>query len=235
MPWSGRAGSAYSQMEVADGRRLTIHRSCFVRFPLADAAERVPARLDDDSLDAHQQRRLRGQSGSRVRAAQNEPRPRRSITSPRTTSTFSGSSGSSKRALAGPNGHWPSSVPSSRRSPRSSRSRVVSRSSGAIKGAELVGRPYRGPFDDLPAQNAIGGVPADAGTGRKDGGQFAPRDRRRPRLAGQSERGRRRGNGHRPHRPRLRRRRLRARQAARSGRSRSARRGGAIRRRLRPV
>src|ERR1700722_13987689 len=37
MPWSGQAGSAYSQMEVADGRRLTTHRSCFVRFPLADA------------------------------------------------------------------------------------------------------------------------------------------------------------------------------------------------------
>src|SRR5262249_18403284 len=34
MPWSGRAGSAYSQMEVADGRRLTVHRSCFVRFPI---------------------------------------------------------------------------------------------------------------------------------------------------------------------------------------------------------
>src|SRR5690606_10068168 len=36
MPWSGRAGSAYSQMEVADGRKLTTHRSCFVRFPLIE-------------------------------------------------------------------------------------------------------------------------------------------------------------------------------------------------------
>ncbi|SFI68955.1 class I tRNA ligase family protein [Planctomicrobium piriforme] len=34
MPWSGRGGSAYSQMEVADGRKLTTHRACFVRFPL---------------------------------------------------------------------------------------------------------------------------------------------------------------------------------------------------------
>src|SRR5712691_11637414 len=34
MPWSGRGGSAYSQMEVADGRRLTVHKSVFVRFPL---------------------------------------------------------------------------------------------------------------------------------------------------------------------------------------------------------
>ncbi len=38
MPWSGRAGSAYSQMEIADGRKLTTHRSCFVRFPLVETA-----------------------------------------------------------------------------------------------------------------------------------------------------------------------------------------------------
>ena len=37
MPWSGRGGSAYSQMEVADGRKLTVHRSCFVRFPIVRA------------------------------------------------------------------------------------------------------------------------------------------------------------------------------------------------------
>ena len=41
MPWSGRGGSAYSQMEVAEGRKLTTHESCFVRFPLR--------RREDDS------------------------------------------------------------------------------------------------------------------------------------------------------------------------------------------
>ena len=39
MPWSGLAGSAYSQMEVADGRRLTTHRSVFVRFPIVTKGE----------------------------------------------------------------------------------------------------------------------------------------------------------------------------------------------------
>ncbi|MEZ6147771.1 MAG: class I tRNA ligase family protein [Planctomycetaceae bacterium] len=39
MPWGGRAGSAYSQMEIADGRKLTTHRSCFVRFPLIEEKE----------------------------------------------------------------------------------------------------------------------------------------------------------------------------------------------------
>ena len=42
MPWSGRAGSAYSQMEVADGRKLTTHRSCFVRFRLIDRPVSAP-------------------------------------------------------------------------------------------------------------------------------------------------------------------------------------------------
>ncbi|MCA9037189.1 MAG: class I tRNA ligase family protein, partial [Planctomycetaceae bacterium] len=36
MPWSGRGGSAYSQMEIAEGRKLTTHKSVFVRFPLRD-------------------------------------------------------------------------------------------------------------------------------------------------------------------------------------------------------
>lgn len=38
MPWSGRGGSAYSQMEVADGRKLTTHRALFVRLPLLESA-----------------------------------------------------------------------------------------------------------------------------------------------------------------------------------------------------
>ncbi|MFQ5491791.1 MAG: class I tRNA ligase family protein, partial [Phycisphaerae bacterium] len=34
MPWSGRAGCAYSHMEIAEGRKLVTHTSVFVRFPL---------------------------------------------------------------------------------------------------------------------------------------------------------------------------------------------------------
>ncbi len=34
MPWSGRAGCAYSHMEIAEGRRLVTHTAVFVRFPL---------------------------------------------------------------------------------------------------------------------------------------------------------------------------------------------------------
>ena len=35
MPWCGRCGTGLSQMEVAEGRRITTHTSVFVRFPVS--------------------------------------------------------------------------------------------------------------------------------------------------------------------------------------------------------
>ena len=34
MPWSGRAGCAYSDMEVKEGRKLATHTAVFVRLPI---------------------------------------------------------------------------------------------------------------------------------------------------------------------------------------------------------
>jgi isoleucyl-tRNA synthetase len=34
MPWCGRCGTGLSQMEVAEGRRITAHTSVFVKFPI---------------------------------------------------------------------------------------------------------------------------------------------------------------------------------------------------------
>ena len=36
VPWSGRSGTSYSQMEIIEGRKLVAHRSVFVKFPLID-------------------------------------------------------------------------------------------------------------------------------------------------------------------------------------------------------
>ncbi|HXN21559.1 MAG TPA: class I tRNA ligase family protein [Candidatus Dormibacteraeota bacterium] len=36
MPWCGRCGTGLSQMEVAEGRKITAHTSVFVRFPIRD-------------------------------------------------------------------------------------------------------------------------------------------------------------------------------------------------------
>ena len=34
VPWSGRSGTSYSQMEIIEGRKLVAHTSVFVRFPI---------------------------------------------------------------------------------------------------------------------------------------------------------------------------------------------------------
>ena len=36
VPWSGRSGTSYSQMEIIEGRKLVAHKSVFVKFPLID-------------------------------------------------------------------------------------------------------------------------------------------------------------------------------------------------------
>ena len=36
VPWSGRSGTSYSQMEIIEGRKLVSHKSVFVRFPLRE-------------------------------------------------------------------------------------------------------------------------------------------------------------------------------------------------------
>ena len=34
VPWSGRSGTSYSQMEIIEGRKLVAHKAVFVKFPL---------------------------------------------------------------------------------------------------------------------------------------------------------------------------------------------------------
>ena len=36
VPWSGKSGTSYSQMEIIEGRKLVAHESVFVRFPILD-------------------------------------------------------------------------------------------------------------------------------------------------------------------------------------------------------
>ena len=36
VPWSGRSGTSYSQMEIIEGRKLTVHKGVFVKFPIKD-------------------------------------------------------------------------------------------------------------------------------------------------------------------------------------------------------
>jgi isoleucyl-tRNA synthetase len=51
VPWSGRSGTSYSQMEIVEGRKLVAHKSVFVSYPLKDRKNEHLFSLDDDSLD----------------------------------------------------------------------------------------------------------------------------------------------------------------------------------------
>ena len=94
VPYCPRCGTAISSHEVAQGYKDVTEDSVYVRFPLkAEAASalgaparraRLARRLDDDALDAHQQRRRGRAPGRRLRARREPrralragPRPRR--------------------------------------------------------------------------------------------------------------------------------------------------------------
>ena len=159
MPWSGRGGSAYSQMEVADGRRLSVHESVFVRFPLTDAeneflliwtttpwtlAANVACAVNPE-LDYV---RLRAERDGAIYyfAADN-------LEFARLDREF-------REGFGRPEWGWPEEVPKLKTIAQLFKEQGGYEVERTLKGAELVGRPYRGPFDDLPAQQAPGGLPA---------------------------------------------------------------------------
>ena len=168
MPWSGRGGSAYSQMEVADGRKLTVHRSAFVRFPLVDRqgeyllvwtttpwtlTSNVAAAVNPD-LDYVKVKAKR--DGSVYYFA------RDNLDFQRLATEFRDGFGREEWA-------WPKSVPKLKTLSQIFKENGGYDIEGTIKGAEMIGWPYAGPFDDLPAQSTLGGVPFDQRVANKTG------------------------------------------------------------------
>ena len=160
MPWSGRGGSAYSQMEVADGRRLTVHRSAFVRFRLLDRenefllvwtttpwtlTSNVAAAVNPD-LDYVKLKAKR--DGAIYYFAKDN------LDFQRLATEFKEGFGREEWA-------WPKSVPKLKTLSQIFKENGGYDIEGTIKGAEMVGWKYAGPFDDLPAQSTPGGVPFD--------------------------------------------------------------------------
>ncbi|MFM9966591.1 MAG: class I tRNA ligase family protein, partial [Planctomycetaceae bacterium] len=178
MPWSGRGGSAYSQMEVADGRKLTVHKSIFVRFPLVAHAARVQATETDDN-------RTRAACAteyllvwtttpwtltSNVAAAVNPDLDYVKLRSKRDGSVYYFAKDNLeyprlakefKEGFGRPEWSWPSGVPKLKTIGQIFKEQGGYEIEATIKGAEMIGWEYTGPFDDLPAQSELGGVPFD--------------------------------------------------------------------------
>ncbi len=147
MPWCGRCGTGLSQMEVAEGRRITAHTSVFVRFPIIDQEKTAlliwtttPWTLTSNVAVAVNPEmtyvRVRHNDWYYFIAKANFEEDR-------------------MQDLQVEGKHEMHKLPSIR---------TILKGSGSVEvvaelpGSELVGLRYRGPFDELPAQNMPGGL-----------------------------------------------------------------------------
>jgi len=174
MPWSGRAGSAYSQMEVADGRKLTTHRSCFVKFPIISKPTASPS-SSNATIDPAGEFLLVWTTTpwtltSNVAAAVNPDLTYLKVRSKKDGAVyyFAKDNLDTKRGekefkegFGRPEWQWPKDVPKLKSLGQLFKELGGHDVEAELKGADLVGWSYKGPFDELPAQNAAGGYPED--------------------------------------------------------------------------
>lgn len=168
MPWSGRGGSAYSQMEIAEGRKLTTHKSVFVRFPLRDReneylliwtttpwtlTSNVAAAVNPD-LDYV---KIKANKDDAVYYFAKD-----NLNYQRLSTEF-------KEGFGRPEWKWPEGVGKLKTIAQIFKEQGGFEELGTIKGADLVGWAYQGPFDDLPAQQMPGGYPPEEHNAEKCG------------------------------------------------------------------
>jgi len=170
MPWSGRGGSAYSQMEIAEGRKLTTHKSVFVRFPLLDESgkRKVDSGGGEEFLLVWTTTpwTLTSNVGAavnvdldyvKIKAKKDDAVyyfAKENLNFQRLASEF-------KDGFGRPEWKWPEGVGKLKTIAQIFKEQGGFEELGTVKGAELVGLRYEGPFDDLPAQQLDGGFPVD--------------------------------------------------------------------------
>ncbi len=180
MPWSGRAGCAYSQMEVADGRKLTVHKALFVRFPIKHRDNEyllvwttTPWTLTSNvavavNPDLDYARIKSTHDGAIYHLA------KENLEHVRLATEFSEGFGRQEWK-------WPRDVPKLKTLSQIFKEKGGFTLEGVVKGRELIGLEYEGPFDQLPAQQAAGGYPAVFRQVSPDG-QVAPSARESHRV-----------------------------------------------------
>jgi len=154
MPWSGRAGCAYSHMEIAEGRKLVTHPSVFVRFPIRGRANEylliwttTPWTLTSNTGAAVsselQYVKLRSKKDGALYyfAAEN-------LEYQRLASQYKEGFGSQP---------WPKDLPKLKTIHQIFQEQGGYEIEGSLGGSQIVGWTYDGPFDELPAQQHKGG------------------------------------------------------------------------------
>lgn len=152
VPWSGRSGTSYSQMEIIEGRKLVAHDSIFVRFPLKGRENEyllvwttTPWTLTSNVAAAVNREldyvKLRTSNGSLYYLA------KENLEFQRLEKQFK-----EKK-------NWVDGVPKLKTIAQIFKEHGGYKEEGVIKGDEMIGWEYEGPFDHLKAQNISGGFP----------------------------------------------------------------------------
>ena len=152
VPWSGKSGTSYSQMEIIEGRKLVAHESVFVRFPILDRENEyllvwttTPWTLTSNVIAAVNVNleyvKLRAADGSLYYFA------KENLEFQRLEKQFSDKK------------QWIEGVPKLKTISQIFKERGGYEIEGTVKGSDLVGIKYSGPFDGLEAQTELGGYP----------------------------------------------------------------------------
>ena len=153
MPWSGRSGTGYSQMEVVEGRKLVAHEALFLKFPLkgrekenlliwtttpwtltSNVAAMVNTQLEYVKLRSKEDGELYYFAADNLQFQ----RLRRQWDEKK---------------------EWIDGVPKLKTIHEIFEDRGGYEIEGYLRGAEMVGWEYSGPFDELEAQSVVGGHP----------------------------------------------------------------------------
>ena len=160
MPWSGRAGTAYSDMEVKEGRKLTTHTAAFVRLPIRGRENEylvvwttTPWTLAANvgvavSSDLEYAKLRNKRDGAAYWVAKDN------LEFVRRQSEF-------KDGFP-PFGSWPKGTPKLKTLDQIFKELGGYEIEEVVPGSKLVGLGYDGPFDDLPAQQRTGGFASSA-------------------------------------------------------------------------
>ncbi len=169
MPWCGRCGVGISEMEQKEGYRLTEHKSVFVKFPLKDRpgenllvwtttpwtlTSNVGAAVNPNLT--YLKVRLKGEVYYVAKGAFKFNRMESS----------GADDEAEPEAAGGKKGKrdWIDGVPHLKTIEQMFKEKAGKEGfeiAGEVKGADMIGWPYSGPCDDLPAQQNNYGFPAE--------------------------------------------------------------------------
>ena len=152
VPWSGRSGTSYSQMEIIEGRKLVAHTSVFVRFPLKNRDNEyllvwttTPWTLSSNVVAAVNVNleyvKIKTSDGSLYYFAQEN------LEFKRLEKQFQDKK------------QWLDGIPKLKTIAQIFKERGGYEECGTIKGSEMVGWEYNAPYDEFDAQNELGGYP----------------------------------------------------------------------------